>query len=354
MFSRTFIVRFLIVCFIAFVGHYLFVKTWVPTASVRSSPAPALTRSPGPLIPASALNTALDFETTTDGPFQYNHTSWTPEYAPVHLRFPPNPLKGVVLLFHGCNHDGQDFFRILEERAIVAGLMQRDFAAVAFTSKNRASRCWSSADIPLVKSSFERLGFDPRLPVFAFGASSGGGFVTMLPPTIPVDGVIPEIAPGSRDAGDRLSVPAVFIYMSGDHHFASKEAITATREKLKARNIPNEAFEVRPFKLPPFIFREKLPEWFDDKQSQKLFDFLLKGKFVDESGQLQRDPRRTQIVDDSMKLLLEEGIVKETDKTLVKDNLVELFNAAWAVHELTRENVKEAIDFLMLHTKKGV
>jgi hypothetical protein len=302
---------------------------------------------------SSSSGTFPQFRTTTDGPFSITFSDWPQDYAPVSLKLPPGKPRAVLLLFHGCNHAGVDFFRLLEERAIVASLIDRGFAAVAFTSSDRLSGCWSDIDLASVKRSFTRLGFESSLPTFAFGASSGGSFVTILPRSVPVDGVIVEISPGDPSATD-LSVPTAFIYMERDVSWASKTAVEDVRKRLAGKGVPSEAFEVRPFKLGRQTFSEKLSEFFDNETSRWLFDTLVKRKFIGVDGALEEDPRRSEIVSATIDLLKEKSMVETNVLGLLKENIVELFNAAWGYHEMTREYVMDAIDFLLKHTKKSL
>jgi hypothetical protein len=322
-----------------------------PPPSASSSPAAAvLSTNSSPIVSSDFLQ-RLGFQTITDGPFTFSGSTWGAALAPVHVRLPPQ-VNGVVLLFHGCSHDGKDFFRLLEERWIVSHILNRSFAAVAFTSANRRSGCWSGEDVPLVQASFAKLGFDRSLPLLAFGASSGGYFVTKIARDIPVEGVIVEISTGTGSTGETLAVPAAFIYMEKDVRFASATAIGKVKDRLKARGIPSEAYGVKGFTLPARIFVERLPEFFDAAKAKALFEELQQWKFVDSEGTLLEDPRRTAIVDQTMQILVTKGFVKEEAVALVKANIVELYNGAWAYHELTREKVPEAIDFLLANRPK--
>jgi hypothetical protein len=271
----------------------------------------------------------------------------------VHLRLPAPPLRGAALLFHGCTHEGRDFFRLLEERAIVEALLRRGFAAVAFTSANRRTGCWSGLDLPRVRASVERLALDRALPLFAFGASSGGSFVTTLPQAVAVDGVVCQISAGARSVGDSLAVPIVFIYMAGDRRLATQAVIDRIRDRLKERGVPSEGFEVQPFDLGGRTIHEKLPEFVDAAAGQALVEELTAKRFLQATGRLSADPRRTQIVEATIRFLNRTGVIRPGEERLVRDNFVELYNVAWGVHEMTRERVMDGIDFLMDHRKKS-
>jgi hypothetical protein len=315
------------------------------------TPAPAPARPPfGAPPPPPPL---AGFRAIADGPFSITVSEWPDAYSPVALELPPGGLRGVVLLFHGCNHVGADFFRLLEERAIVTALLNRSLAAVAFTSADSFTHCWSEIDLEPVSKSFKRLAFDRRLPVFAFGASSGGSFVTILPRAVPVDGVIVEISPGDPSAGD-LAVPAAFIYMERDVNWASAAAVQRMREGLTRRSVPSAAFPVQPFNLTWGIFADRLPEFFDRQSSSLIFEALVAFKFVQSDGWLSADPRRSEIVDAVMRVVKTKEIVPAKQHDLVRENIAELFNAAWGFHEMTRDHVMEALSFLSGTVRKDV
>lgn len=169
----------------------------------------------------------------------------------------------------------------------------------------------------------------------------------MLPKTVPVDGVVCEISA----AGEALTVPVAFIYMARDLQFASKEAIEKIRAKLAARGVRSEAFEVGPFDLGGTVIHERLPEFIDAQSAKDLVEELAAMGFMDTAGKLSANPRGTKIVDGSLEFLTGRKMLKASDEQLVKDNFVELYNAAWGVHELTRERVMDAFDFLLKDRK---
>ncbi|CAM9920596.1 unnamed protein product, partial [Ectocarpus fasciculatus] len=97
-------------------------------------------------------------------------------------------MKGLYVMFHGCNHGHMDWFNLPEERAIVNYLVNKGYAVVAPASKNRVSGCWQhnseDGDVNLVRAMLWRWYRDwsipPNTPLFLFGASSGGNMATMM------------------------------------------------------------------------------------------------------------------------------------------------------------------------------
>jgi hypothetical protein len=174
----------------------------------------------------------------------------------------------------------------------------------------------------------------------------------MLPPHVPVDGVICEISPGDPSGVAKLDVPTVFIFMPRDETWASKSAIQSVRSKLTQKGVASTAYEIKPFRLTPQIYAERLPEFFNAQSSKSLFDELVNQKLIGSAGTVDSDPRQSQLVSGTMTFLQNKGFVKNDLVNLVNANMVELYNAAWANHEMTHENVMDAIDFLLGHTKK--
>lgn len=73
----------------------------------------------------------------------------------------PTPPKGsfgkvrrlmttVLLLFHGCTHEGKDWFNYPEERVLVQAALQQSMVVIAFTSQDRWTGCWVSSFPPTV------------------------------------------------------------------------------------------------------------------------------------------------------------------------------------------------------------
>ncbi|CAM9534255.1 unnamed protein product [Ectocarpus sp. 6 AP-2014] len=97
-------------------------------------------------------------------------------------------MKGLYVMFHGCNHGHMDWFDLPEERTIVSYLVNSGYAVVAPASKNRVSGCWQhnseDGDVNLVRAMLWRWYRDwsipPNTPLFLFGASSGGNMATMM------------------------------------------------------------------------------------------------------------------------------------------------------------------------------
>ena len=114
----------------------------------------------------------------------------------------PNPVKGVVMLFHGCGHSVGSFFSkdevvgggcdsclgLPQDRGIVADIVGKGYVAVALNSKaQEGSQCWVSGDVGeesdlgptlLVRGYvYKHLNLEESTtPLVLYGVSSGGYF----------------------------------------------------------------------------------------------------------------------------------------------------------------------------------
>lgn len=99
-----------------------------------------------------------------------------------------NALKGLYVLFHGCQHEPRDWFDLPEERAIVSFLLEKNYAVLAPRSQNTETGCWNSGvqgdDVNSVRrvlwKFYRTWSIPPDTPLFLFGASSGGRMATAL------------------------------------------------------------------------------------------------------------------------------------------------------------------------------
>ncbi|CAM9360111.1 unnamed protein product, partial [Ectocarpus sp. 12 AP-2014] len=173
-------------------------------------------------------------------------------------------MKGLYVMFHGCNHGHMDWFDLPEERAIVSYLVNAGYAVVAPASKNRVTGCWQynseDGDVNLVRAMLWRWYRDwsipPNTPLFLFGASSGGNMATMMASKggfqlcekrttyVQVSGVLSQVSwgvpPSSYGSG---TPPIAFMPMP-----KGKEV---DQEETDAKNVPQVFGNSR--KIPPQI-----------------------------------------------------------------------------------------------------
>lgn len=181
-------------------------------------------------------------------------------------RLPPAPgmltvqldspeAKGLVVIFHGCSHDAMSFVTLPEQRAWLDAAGDLGLAAVALTSRNRASGCWSDSDTGRVRGAMSALlDAKPRwraLPLLAVGISSGGFLLRQLVQGLPSAprGLIFVVssAPGLEAADARGMPPSVFAHMPKDSRTAS--AVASNLATLKQAGVLAAEMKADPLPL---------------------------------------------------------------------------------------------------------
>jgi len=181
----------------------------------------------------------------------------------------------IALLFHGCSHSATDWFdrssscqycgfgrggwALPEEKSIVQEAQRRNFAIVVMSSDDRAgSKCWSGRkDMPKIGKALDSLLTRPdnadamdTLPIFVFGASSGGSFASMIPSGLRrpdgsnfnIQGLGIQISGGQGlqhvlESGQANDLPPVaFLHMPKDSRTA--RAVAARKSRLEANSVP--------------------------------------------------------------------------------------------------------------------
>ena len=100
--------------------------------------------------------------------------------AEVHWQLPVGRTTGLLLVFHGCNHQGGDFFEcdnclgLPEERAIVQAALKHNLVVAAVSAGYGHNKCWSHDDsepvVRIVDELRARLKLE-GLPIYGIGAS---------------------------------------------------------------------------------------------------------------------------------------------------------------------------------------
>ena len=116
---------------------------------------------------------------------------------------PAQPQR-VLFVAHGCAHAGSDFWApsprcphclgLPQEQLVRAAALRRGYAVVAVSSFDRESKCWHntqawrSEDLRRLPAILRRVVKEEGLqglPLYALGASSGGGIVLRLAQAMP-------------------------------------------------------------------------------------------------------------------------------------------------------------------------
>lgn len=291
----------------------------------------------------------------------------------------PQPTA-VLFVAHGCGHAMTDWWAaapavcpeclgLPEERAIVAmALHEFRCVVVALSSvdRRRQGRCWSAArDGPVAASVLQEFAARhyPGLPLLAFGASSGGSFVsTALGPALRarnashvLSGYISQIAPPPPPSAmaDAVSARAVFITMNRD-----VDTDAAVAAFVKQQQPPSED-QIRHIRLPPLsltpdFFADRLGRTYANRSAHMVQALHHAGLLSPSSSsaepsngslQLTADPRRSDWRSALAPLL---DAADEGDGLMADVSpLAEVLNAAWGMHEMSRDGVREALDFLL-------
>jgi len=261
-------------------------------------------------------------------------------------------VKGLVFLAHGCSHSGTDWWDksemcpkcigLPEEKRIVARLVEKDYVPLAVSSKDRlGSRCWKEEDLTpvwkAIKIVRERLGLTQER-LFAFGASSGGTFVSQIGinPTSGFAVVAPQllIEPKPKKAHERSS-SIYFTYMASyGTQKMYQQAVEHYRKygyNIKSRFLP-------PLPVTPTFFSDRI-ESISPETSKLMVAALREAELIDKSGKLLENPRGSPWRECLKKFAGSDSLVAD------KSPISEVLNVAFAQHEMSSEFVDEMIDF---------
>jgi len=135
-----------------------------------------------------------------DGSAEYvfgTRVEWSMDYGSpieaVYAYVGGKPVKGIVLLLHGCSHNALKFYSpsiaacqscigLSEEMRIASLAMRRGYATIAVSSTERSRGCWNMGDVPRIQFALRRfkdlllkkVNEEKDSTVIAIGASSGG------------------------------------------------------------------------------------------------------------------------------------------------------------------------------------
>lgn len=326
--------------------------------------------------------------------------------------------KGIVFFAHGCHHQGTDFFPkstrcpscvgLPEETKLTAKALKRGYVVVAVSS---SGTCWSTQhDAPRVAKALGRVTKMNKdltdMPVFAFGASSGGAFVAGLPFFTKVDGVVAQISgvgfprdprdhqsyfenPSALGEEVRKSVaaalggigagvstpssvypPVVFSHMSKDALVGA--LVDESREFLTQAGVATKVSELNPLVIDDAFFHRRVVKVVDAEgdvqtgaetsgvtepvirvaESAQMVNELKTNGFLDSEGFLKQDPRLSNWRELA-------GLKRHASlfgDALVPDKsaVAEVLNVAFAAHELSADGFDENVKWLEEQTKTAV
>ncbi len=288
-------------------------------------------------------------------------------YIEVVYQLPPQqPIKGIVLLAHGCSHSATDWWPkssscescigLPIERTIVEEALRNGYIAVAQSSHNRKRKCWDSADSPRVVVALQHLIAKFNLPsnifVHLLGASSGGGFVGKLALQTLREGIIPlKIASAvvqvmslriEPHKNSNQKIPGIlFVHMERDTY--TSEAIS---EIMSSKPIPTlKEIVASPLPLVDTYFYDH-GKHLNKEDSTKLVRAFIDEGFVDRNTKhLKEDPRGSDWRRVAHKTLPD--LIPLYDSMVAdQSGISELLNVAWAMHEITDEQIIQTFQFM--------
>lgn len=267
--------------------------------------------------------------------------------------------KGALLALHGCHHSAKDFFAnntkctecrgLAQEMVITRTALNKGYVVIAISS---FGTCWSKdIDAPRVKAVLDVFFNDTalsHLPLYAFGASSGGSFVGMLPQLElkqKLSGLIIQIAPGPtvESKAELASYPpTVFSHMPRDERTAKFVASSLQEFRKAGVRVVESRLEPRAIE-DGFFYQDSFGKISED-ESAALRATLRSFNLLDRSNKLTEDPRNFD--DDHVEMLKRHA--PEWDSLLTdKSDIRELLNVAYAMHELSAEHFAHDLAWLI-------
>ncbi|CAJ1890912.1 unnamed protein product [Cylindrotheca closterium] len=259
---------------------------------------------------------------------------------------------GILFVAHGCNHAHTDWFvkcpqgclGLPEEVAIVDLALERNLVVVAVSSENRDFKCWlPEVDGPRVASVLQKISekYAPAsslLPIWAFGASSGGALVSVLGNYIKLQGYLSQIM--ARPPEQTIPESCI-VYLTMEH-----DSMTRSMAKQILASRITDGRNAQHIRLPPLAISS--PDFFSKRigsvsnsNSESMVQSLQQGGFLDSQGYLKDDPRGSdwrsavQPFAESDTLMADQSAISE------------VMNAAYSMHEMSREGVAKGLDFCM-------
>lgn len=270
--------------------------------------------------------------------------------------------RGVLLALHGCKHSAKDFFAnntkctecrgLAQEMAITRTALSRRFVVIAISS---FGTCWSrDVDGPRVDEVLETFFSDDALkdlPLYAFGASSGGSFVSELPfitHAAQIAGLIIQIAPGPRlsemtPTSDLARYPpTVFSHMPRDERTA--EFVKMSIEDLRFAGVKVLESKLNPRAITPQYFYKESFGKISTTESEALRGSLKSFNLIDKDDLLTEDPRAFDTI--HVDMLATHAPAWDTMLPDMSD-VRELLNVAHATHELSAQDFAANLAWLI-------
>lgn len=284
----------------------------------------------------------------------------------------------VMLLFHGCNNQGYDWFRKPEEISFLREALSHTISLVAFTTpRHRGNFCWPSEgsefeevrdligkallELLQLKAKSASIASSASSSLILVGASSGGNFASRLPAAwsklqmIKVAAFLSVVSPTSfvrkaelvEEPGPDFP-PTGLVYMPKDKTFASEEAVATLLQSLHGAGVAAKAWPVAPRPVTPrdLSARLKLAGISVKEESANEFMEALVDMELVKDGEVMEDPRRVPW-HRAVGLLDKDTPLRGEHRQHRLRCVEEILNRAWAQHEFGSD--AEVLQWLLSH-----
>jgi dienelactone hydrolase len=281
--------------------------------------------------------------------------------------------KGIVLLLHACTHNALKFFSpspacpsclgLAEELRVSRLVLSRGYAALAVTCKDKASGCWSNADLPRLDTAlvkFRELLFHTSPRLIAIGASSGGHMAANMVAEEKAEAalvMVMSLRPALQKRLPSSSAPLYLAPMPRDQ--GTTQRVRQNFQALQAaghRNVLLDDTSCVPLPVTPSYLMGRVPGMTLAAAEQIVRALLEAHHLQPEDFKLEKDPTRSDWRD--VLLAIDFFDVTENDKddsssllwgtfllTPGKSPLAKALHRAWAFHEYCSETVLPALDY---------
>jgi len=279
-------------------------------------------------------------------------------------------VAGVLIFFHGCNHGGQEFFYLPEDRIVAMAALNRGLVVVSPTSVDRSSGCWSDKDVIRISNAIpaflSEVAVSLHLPRMGMGASSGGAFLFKVFKELEFKSMVSYVMGRGHEQSDlndsEITIPATaYVHMPRDERTAAK--VATHMAALDEAGIPCQEFKVQPHPFTLESCDQRLPELGDRRCHAflKLVKQKFKGLWDDADGTvLQSAPawkdamQEYKLNDYSNTGSNNEKVnpgelspVSYSGNSWMWASMAEEIAVAYGMHEMTAEHHDEVFDFLM-------
>lgn len=186
--------------------------------------------------------------------------------------------------------------------AIVKEALSRSILPIAISSSNRHHKCWMPHDKVIVTAALKHLYENVlkitelnSLPLYLFGASSGGSFVGQFGQAVKsmgihVKSVCVQISSLYSSRVTHETPPTLFVHMAQDTSTATD--VTSMIKRLQAEGTPSAEMICHPKPITPTYFAEH-GDALSSEDSATLVRALIAAGFLSADSFLLSDPRKS-------------------------------------------------------------